>query len=70
MSTYLQIHVSKDLWQHQVVRFNGVHCAVTRLGFVLTSAPRIMPMILGKVLSLGDKIRCATDHYIDDIEVF
>ena len=49
---YLQICVSRDLWQYQVVRYNGRHYASTRLGFGLTCAPRIMTMILGKVLSL------------------
>ena len=66
-SAYLQIHVSKDLWQYQVVKFNGVHYALTRLGFGLTSAVRIMTMRLGKVLSLDDEIRRATDNYIVDI---
>ena len=68
-SAYLQIHVSKDLWKYQVVRFNGKHYALTRLGFGLTCAPRIMTMILGKVLSLDDSISRATDHYIDDVLV-
>ena len=68
-SAYLQIHVSRDLWQYQVVRYNGVHYALTRLGFGLSCAPRIMTMILGKVLSMDDKICRATDHYIDDIMV-
>ena len=68
-SAYLQIHVSKELWQYQVVRYNGVHYALTRLGFGLTCAPRIMTMILGKVLSMDDQIGRATDHYIDDILV-
>ena len=66
-SVYQQIHVSKDLWQYQDVKFNGVHYDLTRLGFgFLTSAPQIMTMksmILGKVLSLGDEISRATDYY-------
>ena len=68
-SAYLQIHVSKELWQYQVVRYNGIHYALTRLGFGLTCAPRIMTMILSKVLSMDDQIDRATDHYIDDIMV-
>ena len=68
-NAYLQIHVSKDLWQYQVVRFQGVTYALTRLGFGLTSAPRIMSMILKRVLSLDDDVRRGTDHYIDDIMV-
>ena len=34
-SAYLQICVSRDLWQYQVVRYNGRHYALTRLGFGL-----------------------------------
>ena len=68
-SAYLQIHVSKELWQYQIVRYNGTHYALTRLGFGLTSAPRIMTKILSKVLSMDDQIDRATDHYIDDILV-
>ena len=68
-SAYLQIHVSEDLWRYQVVKWKGVHYALTRLGFGLSCAPRIMTAILGKVLSLDDRVRRATDHYIDDIVV-
>lgn len=68
-AAYLQIHVSKDLWQYQVVRYKGVLYALTRLGFGLTCAPRIMTMILDKVLSMDDTVCRATDHYIDDILV-
>lgn len=68
-SAYLQVRVSKDLWQYQVVRFQGVTYALTRLGFGLTSAPRIMTMILKQVLAQDENIARATDHYIDDIMV-
>ena len=65
----LQIRVSKDLWKFQVVKHKGVHYALTRLGFGLSCAPRIMTSILGKVLSLDGRVCRATDHYIDDIVV-
>ena len=68
-SAYLQIHVAKELWQYQVVRYQGENFALTRLGFGLTSAPRIMSKVLTKVLSLDDDVRSGTDHYIDDIVV-
>ena len=68
-SAYLQVHVSRDLWQYQVVRYKGKLFALTRLGFGLTCAPRIMTMILGKVLSLDPAVGRGTDHYIDDIIV-
>ena len=68
-SAYLQIHISEDLWRYQVVKYEGKPYALTRLGFGLSCAPRIMTAILGKVLSLDDRVRRGTDHYIDDIVV-
>ena len=56
-SAYLQIHIAKDLWKYQVVKYKGVPYALTRLGFGLSCAPRIMTAILGKVLSLDDRVR-------------
>ena len=46
-----------------------MHYALTRLGFGLSCAPRIMTSILCKVLLLDDRVRHGTDHYIDDIVV-
>lgn len=66
---YLQLHVDKQLWQYQTVYFEGRYYHLTRLGFGLNSAPKIMSAVLGKVLSLDHKIEKATDHYIDDIFV-
>ena len=68
-SAYLQIHISEDLWKYQIVRYKGVHYVLTRLGFGLSCAPRIMTSILHKVLPLDDRVRRGTDHYIDDIVV-
>jgi len=51
------------------VKYKGVHYALTRLDFGLSCALRIMTSILGKVLSLDDHVRRATDHYIDNIVV-
>jgi len=56
-SAYLQIHISMDLWKYQVVNYKGVHYALTRLSFGLWCALRIMTFILGKVLSLDDRVR-------------
>ena len=64
---YLQIHVDESLWCYQVVNFKGKVYSLTRLGFGLSSAPRIMTHILRKILSLDDEIASATDNYIDDI---
>ncbi|GFO16630.1 Pol polyprotein [Plakobranchus ocellatus] len=68
-SAYLQIHVAKELWKYQLVKFNGVVYALTRLGFGLTSAPKIMSMILKWVLAQKPEIKQATSSYIDDIMV-
>ena len=66
---YLQLHVQKDLQRFQAVRYNGRLYVMTRMGFGLNVAPKIMSMILGKVLSLDERVEAGTDHYIDDIIV-
>lgn len=64
---YLQLRVKKEFWEYQVVRFKGRNYYLTRLGFGLCCAPKIMNAVLRKVLSLHPKIHQATDNYIDDI---
>ena len=49
--------------------YKGRYYALTRLGFGLSCAPRIITLVLGKILSLNDRVRRGTDHYIDDIIV-
>jgi hypothetical protein len=66
---YLQIHVDKDLWKHQIVKHKGKYFHLTRLGFGLNCAPNIMSRILEKVLSLDDAVADATDNFYDDILV-
>ena len=66
---YLQIHVAKDMWKHQTVKWNNKYYYLTRLGFGLNCAPKIMTSILNKVLSLDDDVRSGTDAYMDDIIV-
>ena len=66
---YLQLHVSEELQCYQTVKFNGRAYVLTRLGFGLASAPKIMSKVLGKVLSLREDVRAGTDSYIDDIMV-
>ena len=60
---YLQIHVHPDLFKFHVI-FQGQKYCLTRLGFGLNSAPKIMAFILTK-FSLKD----AVDSYVDDIIV-
>jgi hypothetical protein len=66
---YLQINVDYDLWKYQVVRFKGQTYCLTRLGFGLNVAPKIMTAIVNRVLSTDQTVRAGTDSYIDDIIV-
>ncbi|XP_047127791.1 uncharacterized protein LOC124808636 [Hydra vulgaris] len=66
---YLQIRVDKTLWKYQVVEYEGQRYCLTRLGFGLNVAPRIMTKILKKVLSLDKVVESGTDLFIDDIIV-
>jgi ribonuclease HI len=66
---YLQLHVDSELWKHQVVKHKGKCYYLTRLGFGLNSAPKIMTSILSKVLSLDATVSAGTDNYVDDILV-
>ena len=68
-NAYLQIRVTEDLWRYQLVNYNGKTYCLTRLGFGLCSAPRIMSKILKEVLGTSREIKEATSSYIDDIIV-
>lgn len=68
-SAYLQIHVDKELWKYQVVRFDGKLYCLTRLGFGLNVAPKIMSAIVHKVLASDPSVEKATDSFMDDIIV-
>ena len=66
---YLQVRVAKELWVYQAVRWNNRVYLLTRLGFGLSVAPKVMTAIVGKVLEQDAEIRAATSSYIDDIFV-
>ena len=66
---YLQLHVQKELQAFQIVKFAGQYYRLTRVGFGLTSAPKIMSAIVSYVLAVCPRICAATDHYVDDIVV-
>lgn len=68
-SAYLQVSVDESLWRFQVVRYRDTTYCLTRLGFGLNVAPKIMTAIVNKVLSVDPLIKSATDSYIDDIIV-
>ena len=66
---YLQVRVDEDLWRYQVVEFRGRRYCLTRLGFGLNAAPKIMSAIVRKVLSICPRIAKSADSYVDDIIV-
>ena len=66
-SAYLQVRVAKEFWQYQLVRYKGETYCLTRLGFGLSSAPRIMASILRYVLAKSVTIQASTKSYVDDI---
>ncbi|XP_068240133.1 uncharacterized protein [Palaemon carinicauda] len=68
-SAYLQLSVDKKFWPYQLVNYKGQTFCLTRLGFGLNSAPRIMSRILKTVLGKDEKIERATSSYIEDILV-
>ena len=68
-SAYLQVRVAKELWQYQLVRYQGETYCLTRLGFGLSSTQRIMARILKYVLAKSDTIQAPTKSYVDDILV-
>ena len=68
-SAYLQIRVDEKLWPYQLVGYKDQIYCLTRLGFGLNCAPRIMSKILKTVLKKDEQIYRATNSYIDDILV-
>ena len=68
-SAYLQLRVSKNLWKYQLVRYKGRTYCLTRLGFGLNSAPKIMSTILRKILLKMEKADGAVSSYTDDVIV-
>jgi transposase InsO family protein len=66
---YMQIHMERELWVYQAVRWEGRVFLLTRLGFGLNVAPKIMTSIVQKVLSLDGSVNSVTSSYADDIHV-
>jgi hypothetical protein len=66
---YLQLYVDDELLKFQAVRYKNKMYVMTRMGFGLNVAPKIMSKVLGKVLSMDSAVEHGTDHYIDDIIV-
>lgn len=66
---YLQIKVDPCLWCYQAVRWRNETFVLTRLGFGLNIAPKVMTKIVEHVLHSDQRIGSATSGYIDDIFV-
>lgn len=66
---YLQVHVHVNLWTYQAVHWMGKDYLLTRLGFGLTSAPKIMTQIVQTVLKKDLMCKAGVDAYIDDLYV-
>ena len=49
---YLQLFIGTELQRFQTVRFRGIHYVMTRMGFGLNVAPKVMSKVLHAVLSL------------------
>ena len=66
---YLQVKVDPSLYAYQAVKWRGKVYLLTRLGFGLASAPKIMTAIVEKVLSLKQCFKNVVSSYIDDLMV-
>ena len=51
-AAYLEVRVAPELWKYQFVKYKGKTYCLTRLGFGLSSAPKMMSSILKYVLGL------------------
>ena len=51
--------------KHQVVRHKGKHYYLTKMGYGLNCAPKIMSRILEKVMSLDEMIKKAAYDFHD-----
>ncbi|XP_067928898.1 uncharacterized protein [Watersipora subatra] len=67
--TYLQVHIADKLRRFQAVKYKGRLYVMTRMGFGLNVALKIMSRIVSAVLALDKEVKEGTDHYIDDIWV-
>lgn len=66
---YLQVMVVQSLWTQQAIRWKGKVYLLTRLGFGLSCAPKILTAIVNKVLEQDQQVRAAVSGYIDDLFV-
>lgn len=61
--------MAEKLWKYQLIRYKGLTYSLTRLGFRLTLALKIMATILKTIPAKADKVKRVTNSHIDDILV-
>ena len=66
---YLQIWIHPSLWCYQCIRWKGKVYVLTRLGFGLNIAPKVMTRIVERILADDEDLRTSASSYIDDIFV-
>ena len=66
---YMQIHAHPSCSKFQRVRFEGRNYELTRVGFGLACAPKILKAVVQYVLGLDKDIQKACNAYYDDILV-
>lgn len=64
---YLQVHIDRSLWTYQAVKWQDRTYLLTRLGFGLSVAPKIMTAIVKHVLAQNEEFANAVSCYIDDL---
>jgi len=64
---YLQVRIDNRLWKHQAIKWKGITFLLTRLGFGLCSAPKIMTRIVEFIIKTEPRLKNAVSSYIDDL---
>ncbi len=59
---YMRVHIVPELYRFQAIQWSGKRYALTRLGFGLSSAPRVLKTIIDEILE-GHNV----DAYRDDL---
>ena len=65
---YIQIYMKPSFWPYQA-RWKGKDKLLTRLGFGLSSAPKIMTAIVEYVIGSHDVMKNVVSSYIDDLYI-
>ena len=66
---YLQVHVEETLWPYQTIEFKKKRYCLTRLGFGIRVAPRVMKTVLETVAKQEENVKRARSAYVDDLLV-